>query len=135
MNKASLDNLKSLAKRAPEEQREISRTGGINSGSKRRRQKAIRESLQIVMNTESSEFPGNMILDDMVIACVKRILKTGDPNQFEKLLSLAGLTPEEKRREKKMKLLEDEIKLRTQGQILSDIEDLTTLADLINDDK
>ena len=132
---ANPESLIPISQRSPEERRENSRKGGLKSGEVRRARKTVRTAILDVLYAKSPENPDRIVLDDMAVACARRILEKGDPDELEKLLAIAGMTQEEKRREKESKRRDEELELKKQavnGNMNSDgVEDLTPLADLL----
>lgn len=127
------DNLIYGNKRTHEELVELGRKGGKASGVARRRARTVREAILAVLYAKSPEHPDRLVLDDMAEACAMRILEKGDPADLEKLLGIAGMTPEEKRREKEEKRRAAAFERQMNGTNNPDVEDLTPLADLLND--
>ena len=123
------------SKRTKEELREQCRRGGVKSGEARRARKTVRTAILDVLYAKSPENPDHIVLDDMAVACARRILEKGDPDELEKLLAIAGMTQEEKRREKESKRRDEELALKKQAvngnMNAGDVEDLTPLADLL----
>lgn len=132
---ANQENLIPGPERTKEESRENGRKGGVKSGESRRARKTVRTAILDVLYAKSPANPDRIVLDDMAVACARRILEKGDPDELEKLLAIAGMTQEEKRREKESKRRDEELELKKQavnGNMNSDgVEDLTPLADLL----
>ena len=123
------------SERTKEELRVNGRKGGLKSGEARRKRKAVKTAILDILYADSPNRSGELILDDLALSCVQRILEKGDPAELEKLLSIAGMTPEEKRKEKESKRRDEELELKKQAvngnMNAGDVEDLTPLADLL----
>ena len=124
-------------KRTKEELSAMGKKGAVKTNEIRRARKTVRTAILDVLYAKSPENPDHIVLDDMAVACARRILEKGDPDELEKLLAIAGMTQEEKRREKESKRRDEELELKKQavnGNLNSDgVEDLTPLADMLND--
>ena len=125
------------SERTKEELRVNGRKGGLKSGEARRKRKAVKTAILDILYADSPNRSGELILDDLALSCVQRILEKGDPAELEKLLAIAGMTPEEKRKEKESKRRDEELELKKQAvngnMNAGDVEDLTPLADMLND--
>ena len=116
-----------------EKQARIARNAGIRSGEAKRRKKEVRESLLRLLFDETN---GETMFDKMNGGLLKRIIETGDPQAYEKLMEYAGLSVKQETKEEELKLKREELKLK-KSQVAerseTDIEDLSALAELINE--
>ena len=82
-----MENLKSLADRTTEEQREIARKGGIASGEVRRKKKRFKELFEMVLDEKNAEGEKNDVA--IVKAMVKKATK-GSVMAFESIRDTTG---------------------------------------------
>lgn len=112
---------------------EEAKRGGLKSVEVRRRKKEVRESLLRLLFDETN---GETMFDKMNGGLLKRIIETGDPQAYEKLMEYAGLSVKQETKEEELKLKREELKLK-KSQVAerseTDIEDLSALAELINE--
>lgn len=112
---------------------EEAKRGGLKSVEVRRRKKEVRESLLRLLFDETN---GETMFDKMNGGLLKRIIETGDPQAYEKLMEYAGLSIKQETKEEELKLKREELKLK-KSQVAerseTDIEDLSALAELINE--
>lgn len=103
-NPKSLENLKKgrrfhsgddLARKAGEK-------GGINKAEKINVAKDFRNKL-------FSGDEGDTPFDHMVLGLMQRVIESGDPNAFEKVMQYAGMSPENKRKDAELKLRKEEL--------------------------
>lgn len=90
------DNLISLADRSTEEQRKISRAGGIASGAARRAKKTMKEMLDILLEKEIKTNKGDMsTLEAIMVSMIAKASK-GDVRATEFIRDTIGQKPTEK---------------------------------------
>ena len=143
MAKYNEDNLIPNNERSPSEVRENGRKGGFASGEARRKKKSMRELAKIVNSLPLSpknkaQMPAGIKEDEMtfqmgfIIKVYQQALK-GDTKAMKLWVDLSN-TLDEKKTELEIKKLKAEIdKLNTETQAGSNIEDLTPLADMLNE--
>ena len=83
-----MENLKSLADRTKEEQREIARKGGIKSGEVRRARKTLKEELLFLLSKGDTQ-------EKMSLSMIAKALN-GDVKAFEVIRDTIGEKPVEK---------------------------------------
>ena len=83
-----MENLKSLADRTKEEQREIARKGGIKSGEVRRARKTLKEELLLLLSKGDTQ-------EKMSLSMIAKALN-GDVKAFEVIRDTIGEKPVEK---------------------------------------
>lgn len=76
-----------------EQQKEMARKGGIKSGESRRQKRLLRDSLEDILYSKSSD--GNLYLDEMTMSLFKKALE-GDVKAFEVVRDTIGQKPTEK---------------------------------------
>lgn len=96
-------NLKSQATRTKEEQKEISRMGGIASGKSRQKRKKLKDELLLMLENEEMQ-------EKMCIALIKQAQK-GNTKAFEVLRDTIGEKPV------------DSIEIDTSNKMSQEIED------------
>ena len=89
-----MENLKSLADRTTEEQREIAIKGGKASGEARREKKRFKELLEMVLSMQNKDTK-NTYDYDITISMVKKAIK-GSEKAFELIRDTIGEKPTEK---------------------------------------
>ena len=112
---------------------EEAKRGGRKSVEVRKRKKEVRESLLRLL-FEGSD--GETVFEKMNSGLLKRIIETGDPQAYEKIMEYAGLSVRQEMKEEELKLKREELKLKQSqaaGRDETDIEDLSALAELINE--
>lgn len=87
---ANPQNLVRNEDRTPSERRENARKAGKASGEARRKKKAFRESLLMLLETENKD--GKNYQDAVVVGLVKRAA-SGDPRAIELMLEIIGESP------------------------------------------
>ena len=83
-----MENLKSLANRTKEEQREIAKKGGIKSGEVRRARKTLKEELLLLLSKGDTQ-------EKMSLSMIAKALN-GDVKAFEVIRDTIGEKPVEK---------------------------------------
>lgn len=83
-----MENLKSLADRTKEEQREIAKKGGIKSGEVRRARKTLKEELLLLLSKGDTQ-------EKMSLSMIAKALN-GDVKAFEVIRDTIGEKPVEK---------------------------------------
>ena len=112
---------------------EEAKRGGRKSVEVRKRKKEVRESLLRLLFERSD---GETEFEKMNSGLLKRIIETGDPQAYEKIMEYAGLSVRQEMKEEELKLKREELKLKQSqaaGRDETDIEDLSALAELINE--
>jgi len=129
------ENLIPINKRAKSVQREIRRKGGLTRAANARRRKEHQEKWRALLELVDEE--GLSVLDKVDRALTARALK-GDVNAYEKIMEYSGLSVLLDLKEEELKLKQDKLKLeRSQLEQkagdTADIEDLSALAEMINE--
>ena len=112
---------------------EEAKRGARKSVEVRKRKKEVRESLLRLLFERSD---GETEFEKMNSGLLKRIIDTGDPQAYEKIMEYAGLSVRQEMKEEELKLKREELKLKQSqaaGRDETDIEDLSALAELINE--
>ena len=105
MNEQNLRPIKS----SHEEATRNGRKGGIKSAEVRRKKKELREAWLLLLSTD---FGGQTVLERLNGGLAKRVIETGDPNAYEKIMEYAGLSVKQELKEDELKLKHEELKLR-----------------------
>lgn len=119
---ANTENLKPLNERTKEEQREIARKGGINSGKARRRKADLRKAIQIMATTEITDKNGKQATG-IDIAVQGIIANLANPNgrnwgkAMDTFITLLGANLSE---EQKNKLIAETELTQAKAKTLSD---------------
>lgn len=85
-------NLIPFNKLTEEKQKEMARQGGIKSGESRRQKRLLRDSLEDILYSKSSD--GKLYLDEMTMSLFKKALD-GDVKAFEVVRDTIGQKPTE----------------------------------------
>ena len=109
MNDENLLKGKATQFQTGEKQARIARKAGIKSGEVKRRKKEMRETLLRLLFEDSGE---GTIFDQMNSGLLKRIIETGDPNAYEKIMEYAGLSVKQEQKDEELKLKKEELKLK-----------------------
>lgn len=112
---------------------EEAKRGGLKSVEVRRRKKEVRESLLRLLFDETN---GETMFDKMNSGLLKRIIETGDPQAYEKLMEYAGLSVKQETKEEELKLKREELKLKKSqvtGRNETDVEDLSGIWGMVNE--
>ena len=129
------ENLIPGNKRTPENNRENGRKGGIRSGEVRRERKRQQE---LVLALLTADIEGRTVFEKMIKGMADRAMELGDANAFEKLMEYAGTSVRLELLKTDRDLKREELKIKKQqadqknGDV-TDIEDLTALAELLNE--
>lgn len=139
----SAEDLIPFNRRTEDEQKEIAKKGGLKSGETRRRKRALKQIARHFLDAETgrdelrAELLESGFDDDTsnAAALVMRIAKeafSGNMRAAELLIKLSGEDPDQKRKDKELKLKQDFYKFRmASGEV--DIEDLSFLSDMLKD--
>lgn len=129
------ENLIPFTERSKSEAREKGRKGGIRSGEVRRERKKQQQAILDLLN---SDFGGKTVFERMIGGLAKRAIDNGDQAAFEKLMEYAGTSVRLDLLAKDRELKAEELKIKKaqieskQGDV-TDVEDLTPLAELLNE--
>jgi len=138
MNDQNLTKGKATQFSAGEMQARTARKGGLakaaNARARKEREQRWRELLAM------EDFSGMTFQERMDRAMIKRVDESGDPQAYEKIMEYAGLSPrldlqaeDRKIKREELKLKREEFEAKKPAGEVTDIEDLTILAELIND--
>ena len=134
---AQRENLKSIGERTTNEQREITKKGGIASGKSRRRKKALRTALKEAMTMQLKELHPDMqnaimqaaklgdaelTVSDAVLGSIIRNACRGNSQMAKLLLDVLGETPDVRLKEREMKLREQALKEDKGGDTVDDVQ-------------
>jgi hypothetical protein len=94
---AGVENLKPLNTLTKDEQREITRKGGIASGKARRERKTFKEAIKLLLETEVKDANGEMkTIQDIGLDALANKLMEGDLNTFLAFRDTIGEKPVDK---------------------------------------
>ena len=119
MNK---NNLIPMNQRTKNEQREITRKGGIKSGESRRKRKQVKQIITELLAAEPDPlstigmidipFGGELTNAAILVKALYDKAKQGDVRAFETIMKYAGEDPDQKRKDAELKLKREALKLQ-----------------------
>ena len=110
-----------------EEATKNGRKGGLKKAENKQRREEIKNAILDCVYAETDA--GGTVLEEMIGGMIKRVIKTGDPAAWEKLMEYANKSPKRKREDEELKIKREAVGKAEQR---NDIEDLSILAELIN---
>lgn len=140
MKKNNMDNLRVSS---PSEARENGRKGGIASGEARRKRKKLKEALETLFATETSdklknafrkqgvEVPDNLTNEQALAISMMLKAIAGDSRMVSIILDVTGEKVSDKLRKKEMELREKEFELKHQLMTETKNEALDTLDQIL----
>lgn len=126
-----------LNKRTKDEQKKITKKGGIASGASRRRKKALRTALKEAMTMQLKELHPDMqaaimkaaklgdaeiTVSDAILGSIIRNACRGNSQMAKLLLDVLGETPDVRLKERELKLREQALKEDKGGDTVDDVQ-------------